>query len=319
MPDRERHMSAPGRYEILPEFSLLSYEDRATRNAMPEESKAVELSDLGVLSVHGADAVRFLQGQLSSDVTELAAEGSQLAGYHNPQGRVIAVLRLVHADGHVVAVMPRELIAPVSARLTRFVLRAKVQLTNDSAKWRVRGLVQPTAAGDISVKVGDSPARWLTLVPRVEAEPLPVSPPELQRAWRLHDIARGLPQVYARTSEAFVAQMLNLDLLDAVAFSKGCYTGQEVIARAHYRGRVKRRMQRWRTLERAELAPGDTGRLADGRVFRVAEAAQLPDGRCEFLAVAPLDARADPGGEAEDSAHPPLAVESLPLPYELPR
>ncbi len=312
-------MNAPGRYEILPEFSLLSYEDRATRNAMPEQSKAVELSDLGVLSVRGADAALFLQGQLSSDVTRLAAERSQLAGYHNPQGRAIAVTRLVHAGEQVLAVMPRELVSTVSARLARFVLRAKVQLVDDSANWSVRGSLQPAASGALSIKSGGSPPRWLVLTPRSEAEPLSASHAELRRAWRLEDIACGLPQVYGRTSEAFVAQMLNLDLLDAVAFSKGCYTGQEVIARAHYRGRVKRRMQRWRTLAPAELAPGDTGRLTDGRAFRVVEAAPLADGRCEFLAVAPLDARAEPETEGEDPTHPTLDAESLPLPYDLPR
>jgi tRNA-modifying protein YgfZ len=286
---------------------------------MPEQSNAVELSDLGVLSVRGADALQFLQGQLSSDVTRLAAEGSQLAGYHNPQGRAIAVMRLVQGREQVLAVMPRELVSTVSARLARFVLRAKVHLVDDSANWSVRGMVQSPAPGALSIKAGDSPARWLTLAQRSDAQALPSPSEELRRAWTLHDIACGLPQVYVRTSEAFIAQMLNLDLLNAVAFSKGCYTGQEVIARAHYRGRVKRRMQRWRTLARAELAPGDTGRLADGRIFRVVDAAQLPDERCEFLAVAPVDVRAEPDTEGDDSAHPTIDAEPLPLPYDLPR
>jgi tRNA-modifying protein YgfZ len=294
---------------------------------MPEESNAVELSELGVLSVRGADAMQFLQGQLSSDLTRLEAEGSQLAGYHNPQGRAIAVMRLAAADAQILAVMPHELIAVVAARLARFVLRAKVQLADASPNWRVRGVVQPdaraqaSAARNVTIKAGGSPARWLVLAPRSAGEAAPSPTAGARTAWRLLDIAAGVPQVYIRTSETFVAQMLNLDLLDAVAFSKGCYTGQEVIARAHYRGRVKRRMQRWRTLERAELAPGDTGRLADGRQYRVVEAAQLPDGRCEFLAVAPLDARAEAESESEhaDSAHPLIDAESLPLPYELPR
>jgi tRNA-modifying protein YgfZ len=293
---------------------------------MPEESQVVELADLGVLSVRGADAARFLQGQLSSDVTQLAAEGSQLAAYHNPQGRTIAVLRVVPAGAQILAVMPRELIAQVAARLTRFVLRAKVQLIDDSASWRVQGIVRDAPPDGITLKAGESPLRWLTLLPN-GAEPraaVPASSAEPYRAWRLLEVASGVPQVYARTSEAFVAQMLNLDLVGGIAFSKGCYTGQEVIARAHYRGRVKRRMQRWRTLETTELGPGATGRLADGRAYRVVDAVQLPDGRCEFLAVAPLDAHTEPDGEVEQLAHapldrPPLGVESLPLPYDLPR
>jgi len=295
----------------------------------PEPSTTLELRELGVLSVRGGDALAFLQGQLSSDITRLEAEGSQLAGYHNPQGRTIAVVRLGAVRGQVLevlAVMPRELIAPVAARLGRFVLRAKVQLVDASASWRVRGLVQPHApappsgADAVTMKAGDSPTRWLALEPQAAPHLTSAAPAMAQSAWRLLDIAAGIPQVYARTSEAFVAQMLNLDLLGGIAFSKGCYTGQEVIARAHYRGRVKRRMQRWRTRERAELAPGDTGRLADGRVYRVVESVQLADGRCEFLAVAPLDARpeAEPEGEPAGSAQSVIDAEQLPLPYELP-
>jgi folate-binding protein YgfZ len=103
------------------------------------------------------------------------------------------------------------------------------------------------------------------------------------------DIADGEAQVYAATSEEFVAQMLNLDALDAIAFDKGCYTGQEVIARAHYRGRVKRRLQRFVSRgAAAKLAVGATGQLADGRTFKVVEAVQLEEGRIEFLAVAPM-------------------------------
>jgi len=292
----------------------------------PTESSAVELSELGVLSVRGADALRFLQGQLSSDVMQLAAERPQLAGYHNPQGRAIAVMRLAAAGAQVLAVMPRELIEVVARRLSRFILRAKVQLSDGSADWRVRGLVGPEAAARaddaraIPIQVSHAPTRWVVLEPSAPGEVPLSSAPEPRTAWRLLDIAAGLPQVYASTSEAFVAQMLNLDLLDAVAFSKGCYTGQEVIARAHYRGRVKRRMQRWRTLGRARLIPGDSGRLADGRLYRVVEAAQHPDGRCEFLAVAPLDARAEaePDAQATDPAQPLIEAEQLPLPYELP-
>src|SRR6185436_19290564 len=88
-------------------------------------------------------------------------------------------------------------------------------------------------------------------------------------AWQRADVEAGLPQVYAATSESFVAQMLNLDLLGGIAFDKGCYTGQEVIARAHYRGRVKRRLQRWRNTGTAALRPGDAARGPDGRALTV--------------------------------------------------
>ena len=136
--------------------------------------------------------------------------------------------------------------------------------------------------------------------------------------WRGVAIASGEPQVYAATSEEFVAQMLNLDAVGAIAFDKGCYTGQEVIARAHYRGRVKRRMQRFVTTAPQALKPGDAGTLADGRAYKVVDAVQRADGRCEFLAVVPLIT-----GESEPVA-PGAAIaerlnaETLPLPYSLP-
>lgn len=294
-----------------------------------------DLAGLGTLRVNGADAVRFLQGQLSSDVTKLSAERSLLAGFHNPQGRTIALLRLVQVQpGDVLAILPRELVAPVAERLRKYILRAQVSLTDESASWTLRGLIasreahhSPAFPQTVDAQTGydDSstlvrwpgePARWLLISPGDPAAlPAAVLSPGSDE-WRRLDIAAGLPQVYAATSEAFVAQMLNLDALGAIAFDKGCYTGQEVIARAHYRGRVKRRLQRFVSKGPVQLAPGDTRQLADGRRLTVVEAAQLPDGRCELLAVAPLPTEGEPEESGESSAT--LEADSLPLPYAFP-
>jgi folate-binding protein YgfZ len=117
------------------------------------------------------------------------------------------------------------------------------------------------------------------------------------------------------TSETFVAQMLNLDALGAIAFDKGCYTGQEIIARAHYRGRVKRRMQRWSTDSLATLRPGDAARSADGRTLSIVQVATLPQGQ-EVLAVGSIAISAEP---ADASASTAVLVQGpLPLPYPLP-
>jgi folate-binding protein YgfZ len=133
----------------------------------------------------------------------------------------------------------------------------------------------------------------------------------------LQQVRDGIPQVYAATSEAFVAQMLNLDLLGAIAFDKGCYTGQEVIARAHYRGRVKRRMQRWLNASGTRLKPGDSARGPDGRALTVVRGAPA-GGDQEILAVGTFAATGDTG--AESAADPSLVAVSgpLPLPYALP-
>jgi len=155
----------------------------------------------------------------------------------------------------------------------------------------------------------------------VSQPPLPGTRPAAEaQIWQRLAVAAGEPQVHAATSEKFVAQMLNLDCLGAIAFDKGCYTGQEVIARAHYRGRVKRRMQRFVVRAARQLRPADTGTLSDGRPFEVVEAVVLADGRCEFLAVAPraISESAPGAAAAVSTAGERFATEALTLPYLLP-
>ena len=307
------------------------------------------LLPLGVLHVRGTDAITFLQGQVSNDVAQLSPSRALLAGYHNPQGRVIALLRLLQpSPGEVLAVLPRELATTVAARLAKFILRAKVTVTDVSAQWTVTGLVGSAAgasdlrpaddAGDppgtalppapdvtarlgasLAVRLGGEPGRWLLITPAAQPA-APAGDATGRQAWQRLAVAAGEPQVYARTSEEFVAQMLNLDALGAIAFDKGCYTGQEVIARAHYRGRVKRRMQRFVSTAPVLLQPADAGVLEDGRPFKVVDAIALDDGRSEFLAVTPLVAGApDAEGGASGTGHGQrLGAEPLPLPYALP-
>jgi tRNA-modifying protein YgfZ len=328
---------------------------------MHNASEVIWLDDLGAMRVRGPDAARFLQGQLSNDLMRLSAGNSLLAGYHTPQGRTIAVLRLVYWDeGDVVAVVPRGLIATVASRIGKFVLRSKVKITDESASWRIGGVVGATkvadaAAGALAETVGaqsragdavfvrlagdralvvsylgtSSAGSSQVGTPRLvtderdtadheASQPASATGPrtgtspsdsvvgdladgDLQ-AWRRLEVAAGEPQVYPETAEEFVAQMLNLDVLHGIAFDKGCYTGQEVIARAHYRGKVKRRMQRFITRDPHRLTPGDSGQLTDGRTFKVVLAAQLEDGRCDFLAVAPL-VGAEPEAAAAGATH----------------
>lgn len=302
---------------------------------MHAKSDPVSSDTLGALRARGADVVQFLQGQLSNDVSRLGAQRSLLAGCHNPQGRVLALLQLVHvADDDLLMIFPRELIAALMGLLSKFILRAKVSLADESDAWHITtaaatsgaaasppSQLMPRATGEVTsvaqtrvVCVGESPLRWLVISPAGGPAPLPPGCVAVEpQAWRRLQIAAGVPQVYAATSGEFVAQMLNLDALGAIAFDKGCYTGQEVIARAHYRGRVKRRLQRFVTDAPQVLNAGDSGALRDGRPFRVVEAVTSLDGRCEFLAVAPLVADA----VAADPST--LAAQTLPLPYALPQ
>jgi folate-binding protein YgfZ len=281
--------------------------------------------DFGVLRARGPDAITFLQGQLSNDCTHLQSGQWQLSGYHTPQGRAIALLRLtLLAPDDVLAVLPLKLVPVVVTRLKRFVLRAKVQITDDSTQWQIlgfQGAAPNLPAGSIAGPYGRS--RHLVLAPA----PLAADPSAhagTRDDWIACDIEEGLAQVYPATSEAFVAQMLNLDVTGGIALDKGCYTGQEIIARAHYRGQVKRRMQRFVSKAPCDLRPGQAGLLADGRSFKVVESLALTDGRCEFLAVASpasgafavTEQREDT--EAATPTQTPLAAQQLALPYDLP-
>ncbi len=340
-----------GKSARIHDLEPLQTSAKTTRQTRTRESWSVVPSGLGVLRVRGVDAVRFLQGQLSSDVERVNASRSLLGGYHNPQGRTIALLRIIQREpGDLLALLPTERVPVVSSRLAKFILRAKVRITDESNDWRVEGLIggggapltglppernsQRIVDGSVFVRVAMDPARYLVVSPADIASPVSDFERGDSNDWLRMEVHDGIPQVLEATSEAFVAQMLNLDLIDAIAFDKGCYTGQEVIARAHYRGRVKRRMQRFVTRAVARLQPGESGRLADGRTFRVVLAAQLADGRCDFLAVAPRvpgagaakDERPDaaaaeePPGSSADSpeAAAPVDADQAALPYELP-
>jgi folate-binding protein YgfZ len=274
---------------------------------------------LGVLRAHGADAGRFLQGQLSNDTATVRHGQLQLSGYHTPQGRAIALLRLTRLADDLLAILPLELVPVVVARLSRFVLRAKVRITDDSAQWQILGLrgePPPLPGTALSLPYGSS--RHLLLVPQLEPAALQRADTGTREDWVASDIAEGLPQVYLPSSEAFVAQMLNLDLLGGIALDKGCYTGQEIIARAHYRGQVKRRMQRFVSERPCALGPADSGTLGDGRSFKVVASVPVAEGRCEFLAVAPAAPGSEEPEAAAASAQTRIAAQQLPLPYALP-
>jgi tRNA-modifying protein YgfZ len=283
---------------------------------------ATPLPDLGAVRVQGPDALKFLQGQLSSDTERLPQQRSQLAGLHSAQGRVIALLRLVMVGpDEVLGIVARELAASVATRLSKYVLRAKAKVTDASADWLFAGVTSEPAPDGHAVVIPLGDGRHLIGQQAGPGTERPTHSVARER-WRALDIAAGIPQVYAATSEAFVAQMLNLDVLGAISFEKGCYTGQEIIARAHYRGRVKRRMQRLRTRSATTVAAGDSLKLSDGRSAKVVDAVAVGDGRYEFLAVTHVAGGSDDSSTSAESAaalaQTAIDVESLPLPYALP-
>ncbi len=259
---------------------------------MPDLAYHFHCDDLTALAVRGPDAATFLQGQLSQDVERLAARGALLAGLHNPQGRCLALLRLFHLGGdQILIVLPAGDRADVRALLARFVLRSKVKIEDAGTAWRIYGLSGPDAEAAATTRI------------HLRAGSGRLAPADRRAARRSRcrrHMPRAAPSGASRTSRPacpkcsspttgeFVAQMLNLDALDAIAFDKGCYTGQEIIARAHYRGQVKRRMQLFHTDSPVMLLPGERIALGDGRRAQVVLSEAIDEGGQEFLAVTTL-------------------------------
>ena len=214
------------------------------------------LTHLGVLAVSGTDAENFLHNQLTNDVLELPRGAMHLGGYCSPKGRLLATLLIWKSDESVMLVMPRELLPGVQKRLQMFVLRSKVTLADVSEQVVLIGVaapdlkeinfstaggfnaVWPSAAGlERALWMGpvESAMQWWTTLNKTLS-------PTTASHWRWLDIRAGLPMVVEATREQFVPQMVNFDLVGGVNFRKGCYPGQEIVARSQYLGKLKRRM-----------------------------------------------------------------------------
>jgi folate-binding protein YgfZ len=303
-----------------------------------------DLSHTGLIKASGEDAVTFLQGQLTNDVQMLSEQRSQLAAYCSPKGRVLVLLRLFKRGEALYLMLPSSLIEPTLKRLRMYVLRSKVTLQDASAAFIHIGCSGPGAAMALPDLVGAIPPRVdeviqtgaLTILrvpgihPRFEVlgEDLPamqtlwtgLSVRAAQvgaNPWRLLDIGAGVPQVYAETQEAFVPQMMNLDPLNAISYRKGCYTGQEIVARTHYLGKLKRRMYRAMIASAAAVAPGTEVFTPEGgeSVGKVVEATPSPEGGQELLAVLQIES-AQAGELRLGSAEGPR-LRLLELPYSV--
>lgn len=282
------------------------------------------LAHLGILRFTGADTLSYLQGQVSNDTQRLTESAPVLAAYSSAQGRVLALIYLLPHSSGVVAILPREILGPTMERMRKFILRAKVRIEDAADTLVVAGRLgatpQPSSSYVEQDGIGTAPVghdanrHWIIGPPEKIAAPADVAAAKrIEDGWRLADIRAGLPQVYAATSEAFVAQMLNLDLLDGISFTKGCYTGQEIIARTQHLGRIKRRLFRL-LLPSGTWKVGQALHLADGRQGRLTDVIESDRG-AEALAVLSVEASSAGGGDSPGG----LTVEAaeLPLPYAL--
>jgi len=302
-----------------------------------------DLSHFGMIEVRGDDAASFLQGQFTSDINQVSGARSQLSAYCNPKGRMLANFRIFKRDSAYYIVLPYELLEAALKRLRMFVLRAKVTLEDASDALIRIGVSGNDIHGHLADSIGRLPAevdecieatdfsiiRVPGLTPSFEIhgllEPMQKlwqvldvdAAPVGAGAWQLLNIQAGVPAITMATSEAFVPQMINLQLLGGISFTKGCYTGQEIVARMHYLGKLKKRMYRVRIDTDDDVyahEPLYVAASASGQnTGAIVNAQRLPDGGHEALAVI-LISEAEKGGLRLRDENGP-AIEVLELPY----
>ncbi len=231
------------------------------------------LKHLAIIEIAGNDAQSFLQRQLTSDVSEVTHERAQFSAYLNPKGRVIANFILMMRYQKYYLVITKELAEILTRRLKLYRLRAKVAIDIRPdlvfcSCIGASGMVDsslPKSVWETELIDESTVLRWpgvdrrhgiLTALGQVQgaATSENLCPAEM---WWAQDIAAGIPWVVPDTSETMVAQAINLDLLDAINWTKGCYPGQEIVARLHYRGGINRRMFQAYCNARAAPKPGD--------------------------------------------------------------
>jgi hypothetical protein len=315
-------------------FGALADELAAARDG----TVVAPLADHGLIRASGEDAAPFLHNLLTNDVTGIAPGGGRFAGLCTPKGRLLALF-LVWRDGDdLLLMLPRDILPPILKKLSMYVLRSKVKLSDATAERALVGFSSSAGAipapdidaslprfgvstidGGQAIRLDDS--RWLLAI-KAEAAAAQwqtltaTARPVGLAAWQWLEIAAGQPRVVAATQEAFVPQMLNMELpaVAGVSFSKGCYPGQEIVARTQYLGKVKRRT--YRAQLGSAVAAGthvyapETGEQHCGAIVSVAPS---PAGGFECLVCVQIGAVE--AGEVHVGAPAGQRLEFLSLPY----
>ena len=301
----------------------------------------VPLLHLGAIRVSGEDASGFLHNLFSNDVKKLGANEAQYTSFNSPKGRMLASILLWREGGDCLLALSADIHAAILKKLSMYILRSKVRLMDDSGDCVLLGLAGPQAGAALEaaglgipgsgmatapgmatvVRLDD--ARFIVSAPLAEAAALwerftgAGALPAGTAAWQWLDIRAGQPTITAPVQEEFVAQMLNFDLIGGVSFTKGCYPGQEIVARTHYLGKLKKRMYRVHadvdTLAAGtDLYAPDFGEQSAGKVVGAAPA---PGGGFDALVV--LQTSSAEAGQVHAGAPEGPALVFLPLPYSL--
>ncbi|MCG8428934.1 MAG: folate-binding protein YgfZ [Chromatiales bacterium] len=301
-----------------------------------------DLSHLSLTRVSGEDAEDFLQGQFTNDIKQVSASHSQMSGFCTPKGRMLANFRIaMHNDDYLLQ-MPAATQAPLLKRLPMFVLMSKVTITDASdelAQMGIAGDCAEEVLGELFAEVPGTdgascteqdvtliripgtqprfmligaPGRLITIWTNLAGKAAAATP----RHWELLDIRAGIPTVHAETAEAFIPQMTNMQLIDGVSFTKGCYTGQEVVARMKYLGKLKRKMYLAQVASDELPKPGAelvSPSSASGQgAGKVVNAQFSPEGGVELLAVVEVSSQEADDLHLGDGSGPKLQFRELP-------
>ncbi|WP_411380761.1 YgfZ/GcvT domain-containing protein [Pseudomonas sp. MPB26] len=298
------------------------------------------LSHEGILAVRGADASKFLQGQLTCNLNYLSDTQASLGARCTQKGRMQSSFRILLQGDGVLLAMTTELLEPQLADLKKYAVFSKSKLTDESVAWARFGLVNAdpalaslglelpaetdsVARHEALIALRVSPGRAELWVPAEQAESVRSQLAEhLQQAdlneWLLGQIRAGIGQVMPQTRELFIPQMLNLQAVGGVSFKKGCYTGQEIVARMQYLGKLKRRLYRLR-LDTTQLPEPGTPLFSPNHNSSIGEVvlAAKADQTVELLAV--LQAEAADSGDVHLGTLEGPGLQLLDLPYTLDR
>ena len=299
----------------------------------PAYTGQLELKHMGVIRVAGVDASSFLQGQLTQDVLQMGPSEARLAAFCNSKGRMQAsFIVFKRSPDELLLVCSSDILAATLKRLSMFVMRAKAKLSDASDELMLYGLMGEAVAaheaqGDKTWSRTDSGAAAVVVLPEgagvVRAfwcaplgTPAPADAPLAAGAWAWVSVRSGVAMITQPVFEAFVPQMLNYESIGGVSFKKGCYPGQEVVARSQFRGTLKRR---------AYVAHADAALMTGQEIFHSADPEQpcgLVAAACAspaggFDAIISIQTAAADGGSLHGGAASGTTLTLLPLPYPL--
>ncbi|MHB1083646.1 MAG: CAF17-like 4Fe-4S cluster assembly/insertion protein YgfZ [Thiobacillus sp.] len=327
---------------VIEDNTVLHYGNPAVeRTAAVDGTIVADLSQLGVIAFRGEETVVFLQGQLTNDVRTLHVDAAQWNGYCSPKGRLLGNFLMWRQGEDYCLQLSGDILASVQKRLSMFIMRAQVQ-ARDASNETVRLVVAgPQAVAAVAAAMGAAPEAAMQSVAvdagqvvrvGIDKFVLSITPDRAESVWQrlrgsstpvgapVWDWLRlnaGIPMIVAATQELFVPQMVNLEVIGGVNFQKGCYPGQEIVARSQYLGKLKRRM--FLAHVDAEASPGDPLYSADieGQATgTVVNAAPSPSGGFDVLVVAQIESATSQTLhlKAADGA----ALSLKPLPYAMP-